>query len=102
MDGLQFPQGLESLQGGSLLFTTKFPEILGTLFNYLGKMKGWVDLGATHWFWTQDLRIGNPAPQQLAFHKNFSFNKIFLFLIYLPLFKKRWGGFGIFYLQGLQ
>ena len=40
MDGLQFPQGLESLQGGSLLFTTKFPEILGTLFNYLGKMKG--------------------------------------------------------------
>ena len=38
---------LEPLQGGSLLFTTKFPEIPGTHFTDLGRMKGWVDLGAT-------------------------------------------------------
>ena len=38
---------LEPLQGGSLLFTTKFPEIPGTHFIDLGRMKGWVDLGAT-------------------------------------------------------
>ena len=31
---------LESLQGGSLLFTTKFPEIPGTHFIDLGRMKG--------------------------------------------------------------
>ena len=33
--------GLEPLQGGSLLFTTKFPEIPGTHFINLGRMKGW-------------------------------------------------------------
>ena len=30
---------LEQLQGGSLLFTTKFPEISGTHFIDLGRMK---------------------------------------------------------------
>ena len=35
---------LEPLQGGCLLFTTKFPEISGTRFTDLGKMKGWVNL----------------------------------------------------------
>ena len=29
-----------SIQGGSLLFTTKFPEIHGTHFINLGRMKG--------------------------------------------------------------
>ena len=38
---------LAPLQGGSLLFTTTFPNIPGTHFIDLGKMKGWVDLGAT-------------------------------------------------------
>ena len=31
---------LEPLQGGSLLFTTKFPEISGTHFIDLGRMNG--------------------------------------------------------------
>ena len=31
---------LESLRGGSLLFTTKFPEISGTRFIDLRRMKG--------------------------------------------------------------
>ena len=31
---------LEPLRGGSLLFTTKFPEIPGTYFTDLGRMKG--------------------------------------------------------------
>ena len=31
---------LEPLQGGSLLFTTKFPKIPGTHFIYPGRMKG--------------------------------------------------------------
>ena len=31
---------LEPLRGGSLLFTTKFPEIPGTHFMNLGRMKG--------------------------------------------------------------
>ena len=31
---------LEPLRGGSLLFTTKFPEISGTPFINLGRMKG--------------------------------------------------------------
>ena len=57
---------LEPLWGGSLLFTTKFPEIPGTHFIDLGRMKGWVDLGTTQWFWTQDPWIGNPAPSALS------------------------------------
>ena len=31
---------LEPLQGGTLLFTTTFPEIPGTHFNDLGRIKG--------------------------------------------------------------
>ena len=31
---------LEPLRGGSLLFTTKFPEIPGTYLTDLGRMKG--------------------------------------------------------------
>ena len=31
---------LEPLRGGSLLFTTKFPEVPGTHFIDLGRMKG--------------------------------------------------------------
>ena len=45
---------LEPLRAGSLLFTTKFPRIPGTHFIELGRMKGWVDLGATQWFGTRD------------------------------------------------
>ena len=35
---------------GSLLFITKFPEIPGTHFVDLGRMKRSLDLGATQWF----------------------------------------------------
>ena len=31
---------LEPLRGGNLLFTTKFPDISGTHFTDLGRMKG--------------------------------------------------------------
>ena len=41
---------LQPLRGGSLLFTIQFPEIPGTHFIDLVRMKGWVDLGATLWF----------------------------------------------------
>ena len=45
---------LEPLRGGSLLFTTKFPDIPGTHFIDLGRMKGWVDpvvlnMGSLDW-----------------------------------------------------
>ena len=53
---------LVSFRGGCLLFTTKFPNISGTHFIDLGRMKGWVDLGAKQWFWTRNPWIGNPAP----------------------------------------
>ena len=38
---------LEPLRGGSLLFTTKYPDIPGSHFIDLRRMKGCVDLGAT-------------------------------------------------------
>ena len=38
---------LEPLQGGSLRFTTKSPEISGTHFIDIGRMKSWVEFG-TH------------------------------------------------------
>ena len=43
---------IKCLITGSLLFTTKFPEIPGTHFIDLGRMKGCVDFRATQWFWT--------------------------------------------------
>ena len=39
MDGVQLPQGYSHFEG-SLLFTTKSPEIPGTHFIDLGRMKG--------------------------------------------------------------
>ena len=41
---------LEPLRGGSLFLNTKFPEIPGTDLIDLLRMKGRVNLGATHWF----------------------------------------------------
>ena len=41
---------LEPLRGGNLLFTTKFLEIPATHLIDLGRVKGWVDLGATQRF----------------------------------------------------
>ena len=40
----------EPLQGASLLFTIKFPEIPSTHLINFGRMKGKVKLGATQWF----------------------------------------------------
>ena len=49
-----------------LLFTAKYPEGPATHLLDFGRMKGWVDLGATLWFWTWDLWICNPAPKPLC------------------------------------
>ena len=43
MDGVELPQGCSHFE--EAFFTTKFPEIPGTLFVDLGRMKGWIDLG---------------------------------------------------------
>ena len=43
-------------------FTTKFPEIPVTHFIDIGRMKGWLDLGASQLFWARDPSIGNAAP----------------------------------------
>ena len=67
--GLNCLQAIEPLRRDSLLFITKSPEVPGThlidpgthLID-LGRMKGWVDLGATQWFWTRKPWIGNPVP----------------------------------------
>ena len=56
---------LDPTRGRSLLFTTKFPEVPGTHFIDLGRMKGLVDLGTTQWSWTRDLWIGNPTSYKL-------------------------------------
>ena len=73
---------LEPLQGGSLLFTTKFPELPGIHFNDLGKMKSWVDHRATQWFWTQDPWTLNPVPWPLGLNR--------LGKAYYPLGKMDW------------
>ena len=52
----------ESLQGDSLLFTTRSPSVPSTNLMDPGRMKQWVDLGASQWFSTQEPWIGNPAP----------------------------------------
>ena len=67
--GFNCLKSAEPLQGGSLLFTTKFPESPGTHLINLRRMKGWMDLGATQWFWTWDPWIGNPATYPLDHQK---------------------------------
>ena len=57
---------VESLWGSGLLFPTKFPEIPGTHFIDLWRMKGWVEFRATHWFSTWDPWIRNPASWPLG------------------------------------
>ena len=39
-------------------------------------MKGWVDLGATQWFWTQDPLIRNPAMQSIYFWQRFPMTQL--------------------------
>ena len=63
---------LVPLRGGSLLFIVKFPDIPGIRFIDLGRMKGWVDLGAAQWLWIRDLWIGNPAPQSVGHCSKYS------------------------------
>ena len=48
--GFNCLKATEPLKGGSLLFTTKFPEIPGTHLIDLGRVKDCVDLGATQCF----------------------------------------------------
>ena len=43
---------LDPLRGG---------EIPGAHLIDLRRIKGWVKLGTSHWFWTWDPRIGNPV-----------------------------------------
>ena len=44
--------GQQPLRGGSLLFITQFPGTPGIHFIDLKRMNGWIDHGATQWFWT--------------------------------------------------
>ena len=44
-----------------IVYTTKSPGVSGTHLIEFGKLKGWVSLKATQWFWTQDPWFGNPA-----------------------------------------
>lgn len=61
MDEIQLPHR-DRLRGDSLLFTGMSLEIPDAPLIDLWRMKGWVDLGATKWFWTQDPSTANPVP----------------------------------------
>ena len=87
----------EPLRGGSLLFTTKFPAIPGTHLIDLGRMKGWVDLGA---FDIRKLR-DSKWWRNIVFPKRCFFVKVlvkktlwgkffFFFTIYLCMSKSGW------------
>ena len=52
----------EPIRRDTLLLTTKSPGIPGTHLINLRGVKGWVNLGAIHWLWTQDPWIRKPAP----------------------------------------
>ena len=60
--GFNCLKATDPLRRSSLLFTTKFPNIPDTHLIDLGRMKVWVDLGATKWFWIRYPWIGYPAP----------------------------------------
>ena len=48
MDGFNYLKATEPLQRGSLLFTTKFPEIPGIHLINLGRMKDWASILEPH------------------------------------------------------
>ena len=52
--GFNYLKATEPLRGGSLRFTTKFPGIPGTYLIDTGRLKGWVNFGATQCFWKRD------------------------------------------------
>ena len=59
VDGVQLSQGYRATtrRHCNLFFTTKF-----THFIHFCRMKGWVNLTATKWFWTWDPWIENSVP----------------------------------------
>ena len=81
---------LEPLGGGSLLFTTKFPEIPGTRFIDLGRMKSWVDLGATQWFWTREKLFLYYQQQQKYVSSRKSIFTAEEYLLFKFLFLSKW------------
>ena len=64
-----WPLFMDGVRPGFLLFTTKFQKIPGTYLTDLGRLKGWVNLGATQRFWTRD-------PNNIHFHYGINSVKI--------------------------
>ena len=63
MDGIQLSRGYRATKNRQFTFNNLvLREVHGTHFIDLDRLKRWVDLRATPWFWTYDPWIGNPAP----------------------------------------
>ena len=58
--GFNCLKAAEPLWGDRLLFTIQFQGVPGTHLIYLGKMKGWTDLGATSGFELETPGLGMP------------------------------------------
>ena len=69
MAGVELPQGLSKFKE-EVYFLRLSIQIF--YFINLWRMKGWVDLGATKWFWTWDLWIGFSALTARPFLNNHS------------------------------
>ena len=74
MDGVQLPQGYSHFEEAVYFLTLLCIEIPGTDFIDLGRMKGWVDPGATQWFldtrplhWKSSALTTRPLLQGLLF-----------------------------------
>ena len=52
--GFHCVKATEPQRGDSLLCTTKYPGASSIHLIHLGRMKGWVNLGVTEWFWIRD------------------------------------------------
>ena len=76
MDGVQLLQGYSHFEE-AVYSLHEVPRNTWYSIYRLGRMKGYVALGGTTWFWTQDTWIGNPAPWRLGHcswsTKNFQF-----------------------------
>ena len=53
MDGVQLSQGYSAIQG-QFIFAIMSLGVPGTQLIDLRRMKGWVNLRTTQWFWTWD------------------------------------------------
>ena len=85
MGGVQLSQGSRGTTRRQFTFYHSAPGVPGTYLINLGRIKGWVDLRATQWFWTQDPWIRNPTSWPIGHFQTIIFKKLKYFKFHMDI-----------------